>query len=414
MRVSLVLVLGLSACIESGINRVEAPPEAWISEPVADSVLRQSEVPIALAGGVADEYDLPNTLDVQWVLDDGAPMTAYASAEGVVFGEIPGDLALGEHHVRLDALDSDGMGTSVSVTFSMIGPPGAPTVNITAPDDGSSALVGDAITFVGEASDLSTELDDLSFAWVSSIDGALTGEISGGGRSALFTNTLSLGEHTITLFATDSDGEVGQDSIVVSVMPVEETDPEEPQEPEPGDLIFTEFMVNPNAAADEDGEWVELYNTSGSTLDIVNYSFHDDDTDSWTFDASVLVAPHSYIVLCANPDPRQNGGVPCDGWFFRNPNGVMPPSNLGHGTGVAIANNDDELSLTSPTGVDIDLFDYNDTDSDPIEAEMSFGLDPGCLDGVCNDDIDNWCVQTSLQSGMSEPGTPGLPNDPCF
>ena len=173
-------------------------------------------------------------------------------------------------------------------------------------------------------------------------------------------------------------------------------------------VVFNEIMYHP-ATNETALEWVELYNTSGRTLDIAGYSFHDDASDEWVFDASVLVAPHGYMVLCANMNPRKNGGVSCDGWFYRQPMGEAPPPGSGHGGGVAIANNDDELELTAPDGTDIDLFDYNDTNSDPIEDAMSFGLDPSHMNGVDNDDVGNWCIQTTIQSGMTEAGTPGQP-----
>jgi hypothetical protein len=314
---------------------------------------------------------------------------------------------VGIHSLDLLVEDEDGDGTSASVDFEIGGPLGAPTVEITAPAEGSSYAELESITFTGLASDLSTAPEDLTFAWSSDLDGDLGGAISGGGQSALITDALSIGTHVVTLSATDADGEVGSDTVTVII------EDATPTPPEPGDLIFSEVMVDPNVVADEDGEWVELYNTSGSTLDLAGYSFHDDGTDWWVFDSSVLVAPHDYVVICANPDSGENGGIPCDAWFYRFPNGDEPTGGTGHGSGVAIANNDDELTLTGPDGVDIDRFDYDDTDSDPIEAAMSFGLDPNKLDGTLNDDVANWCVQTTLLSGAGEPGTPGQANDPC-
>ena len=44
----------------------------------------------------------------------------------------------------------------------------------------------------------------------------------------------------------------------------------------------------------------------------------------------------------------------------------------------------------------------------------AMGVDPTKLDGVSNDDVANWCVQTTVLYGMTDPGTPGAPNDPCF
>lgn len=402
-----VLVLFLAACgSENKIDRVNAPPDIDITEPLVDAVLHQGDDGL-LQAVVSDDVDAARDLAVTWALDGGAATPVSADADGNVSAPLDlSTLELGEHTIDMAATDLDDDTGVASVQFTLAGPLGAPVTLITAPDDASTFGIGVSITFTGEANDASTAADDLVFAWSSSIDGPLAGAISGGGQSALITDALSAGTHTITLDVTDTDGEVGSDSITVDIT-------DEPDEPEPGELIFTEVMVDPNAVEDQRGEFVELYNTSGRTLDLVNYSFHDDGVDLWVFDISVPVAPHSYVVVCANADTALNGGVACDTWFYRNPDGDEPPSGSGHGQGIAIANNDDELELTSPAGVDIDVFDYNDTDSDAIIAGASFGLDPNFLDGVSNDDIAHWCVQTTVQSGMTDAGTPGSENDAC-
>lgn len=406
---ALLVFAGLAGCgSDTKIDRVNKEPVVHVTAPEEGALFRQGELIVA-TGDVADTFDDPPALEVTWQLDEAEATPAEVDAEGNTSLNLDtAALSVGEHRLTLTAVDSDGAPASAFVTFDVAGPLGPPLVEITAPDDGLVVLPGTSITFTGMASDTTTPADDLDFDWSSSLDGELLGAISGDGQSALLIDTLTIGVHTITLTATDGDGEIGQDSITVTV----EEEPD-PVEPEPGDLIFSEVMVNPNQAADEDGEWVELYNTSGSTLDIQGYSFHDDGADYWIFDTSITVEPHGFIVLCANPNPSVNGGVPCDGWFYRNPMGEMPPADRGHGSGVAIANNDDELELTSPDGVDIDVFDYNDTDSDPIEPGMSFGLDPKKMDGVLNDDAANWCVGTTVLHGMTDVGTPGQANDPC-
>lgn len=405
------MILLLVACAsDTKIDRVNDAPTASIEAPLEGELFRQGAGLVGLRGTVADTYDDPPALTVSWVVDDGASVPVTADADGLVSLDLDAStLALGEHEARLDVVDTDGDGGTVSVRFEIGGPLGPPLVEITDPDDGLTVVVGTAITFVGAASDTTTPAEGLTFTWSSDLDGELPGAITGGGQSALLTSWLSVGAHVITLSVGDGDGEVGSDSIGVVIEDI----PEDPPEPEPGDLIFSEVMVNPNAAADEDGEWVELYNTSGYTIDITGYSFHDDGADYWVFDAPIQVDPHGFIVLCANPNPAVNGGVTCDGWFYRNPMGEMPSEGQGHGSGVAIANNDDELVLTSPAGVDIDVFDYDDTDSDPIETGMGFGLDPTRMDGVSNDDVGNWCVQTTVLAEGMDPGTPGQANDAC-
>ena len=169
---------------------------------------------------------------------------------------------------------------------------------------------------------------------------------------------------------------------------------------EAGDLVFSEFMVNPQVVADEVGEWVELYNTSGAPIDVTGYSFHDDDADNWVLEGPLVVGAHDYLVLCADLNPSVNGGVPCDGWFLRDP----------LGEGLALANNPDELVLSRPDGVQIDWVHYEPS---WFQAGAASGVNPDQLEGGANDYAEAWCVQTTVMTSGGEPGTPGVENDAC-
>ncbi|MEZ4317726.1 MAG: lamin tail domain-containing protein [Myxococcota bacterium] len=189
--------------------------------------------------------------------------------------------------------------------------------------------------------------------------------------------------------------------------PVEEPDPEpEPeipavQEAQPGDLVFSELMINPEVVDDENGEWVELYNTASYPIDVAGYSFHDLDYDSWDLTGPFLVPPGGYFVLCAETSMDLNGGVPCDGWFSR----------VSLGGGLALANVPDEVVLTRPDGVEIDRLEYG---ADWFTSGVAIGLDPSVLDSTGNDSLDVWCDQVTVISTGGEPGTPGEENDPCW
>lgn len=404
-----LLPMLLPACgVDSTVKRINASPEVEILLPEEAMQFRQPE-PVLLSARFADDQPL-SELSVRYRLDGGEWVDSEMNADGLLEAQwSSADLAWGEHRLEVSAEDADGGAGIDNALFTVAGLVSPPLVEITTPADASEFLLGDIIPFSGQATDEATLPEELVFSWNSDIQPGPWAGVSGGGLSNWITGELIAGTHVITLSATDTDGDVGTDQITITI-----TDGNTiPIPPEPGDLIFTEFMVNPDSVEDHYGEWVEMYNTSGQTLDITGYSFHDDASDLWVFDQSVLVQPHGYLVLCAHMSPAINGGVPCDGWFYRQPMGEAPPAGWGHGSGVAIANNDDELVLTAPDGTDIDVFDYNDTDSDPIEAAMSFGLDPGHLDGQENDLIRNWCVQYTIINGMTEPGTPGQANDPC-
>lgn len=173
-------------------------------------------------------------------------------------------------------------------------------------------------------------------------------------------------------------------------------------DPKVGDLIFSEIMVQPKEVADVDGEWVELYNTSGYGIQIQGYSFHDDDFDKYVIEDDYVVMPGDYLVLCANVDATKNGGVPCDVGFNR--------TTMGGDGAMALGNNGDEVVLSLPDGTEIDWLYY---DAKWYVDGVASGLDPDHLDGEENNQLMYWCEQTTVVSTGGEPGTPGRINDDC-
>jgi hypothetical protein len=385
----------LTACgNDTELKRRHDPPAVDITAPEDGSTLRQGRDLLALTGLVDDSFDSPDKLDVSLTIGDGEPIVLIAADDGTIATEASiDDQPVGPVTIVLTAVDTDGESASDSIVLDVGGPLGAPTVEITTPEEGATFDEGDTVSFRGDATDSTTAPDDLVFTWNSDLDGELVGAISSGGASALIAGGLSAGTHTITLTATDTDGESGSASIIVVVAA-------EVIEAEPGDLVFSEMMVDPNAVDDTVGEWVELYNTSGSPIDVAGYTFRDDDVDSWVLDGPLMVAAGDYVVLCADMDTATNGGIPCDGSFFRDSTG----------NGLALANGPDELVLTRPDGTEIDWLHYDDT---WYTVGVALGLDPGYLDGGSNDDPTHWCDQTTIEAGATEPGTPGAINDPC-
>ncbi len=406
--VAALLAGSLTGCqLDQGISRIPSPPT--VSLDAVDPPLRQDGPVVQLDGAVSDEHDAPADLALSWTLDD-APWSPEVTREaGLVSVPLdPAVLSVGRHLVGLSARDSDGDMAEAWVTVAVLGPTGAPVVRITTPDDGVTFAVGETVAFQGVADDLSTAADDLQMAWSSDLDGALPGAISADGSSALITSALREGTHEITLTATDRDGESGDDAVSVVIGAADPTDTGEPatEEPgidaEPGDLVLSEFMVDPDVVYDTAGEWFELYNTSGSRIEIQGYTLRDDDYDTWDIDVSMIIPPHSYFLVCAEMDPTYNGGVHgCDAEFYRP---QMPPP------GMAFGNSGDEIVLVRPDGAEIDRLEY---DAAWVKTGKATGVDPAFLDSDNNDVLANWCAQTSVITDGGEPGTPGQENDPC-
>lgn len=396
LRLALVtLALLLTACPQPvGVSRLNSAPTVSVVAPLLDELFRQGEGDITLTAEVFDTHDTPEELVIHWSIDGMEAIPATADADGIATTAVsPDSLTTGAHEAVVVVTDSDGDTATAGVRFLVGGPLGAPEVSITAPDDGSTYLIQESVTFRGQASDETTPPSDLSFLWESDRDGVLSGAVTAGGESLLLAEGMSAGTHLVTLTVTDSDGESGTDFVTVTLS-------EDDVIAEPGDLVFSEFMVNPQVVDDEIGEWVELYNTSGSAIDLGGYTFHDDDLDSWVLEGPLVVAPHSFFVICANTDPNVNGGVPCDGWFLRDPlNG-----------GMALANSPDEIVLSRPDGVEIDWVHY---ESDWFVPGAASGVSPDQLGGGLNDYAEAWCVQTTVMTSGGEPGTPGVENDLC-
>jgi hypothetical protein len=400
------VTLGLLACAsEPSIRRLPADPTVEITAPEDGQIVRQGEqAALTFESLVDDSYTPLDELVLRWELD-GELHVGAADEQGVGLWTAPDQaLELGEHMLSLTVVDSDKDRATAELTYVVLGPLGAPSVEITAPDDGTSVFVGEEISFRGVASDLTTPSEDLVHVWSSNKGGPIKGVLLGeDGASVVFTDALVLGTHTVRLVVTDEDGEVGEDSISVHV--VEElietgdTGTLTPPEPEPGDLVISEMMINPTAADDDFGEWVEIYNTGSRAVDLFGYSIHDEDFDRYVFEVPLLIPGRGYVVLCASVDMTVNGGVPCNGVFRRESAGALA---LGNGT--------DEVILSRPDGVIIDRIDYNDA---WFASGVALGLDPSFLEMAPNNDPGRWCNQSTVVLSSGEPGTPGAENDTC-
>ena len=87
-----------------------------------------------------------------------------------------------------------------------------PTATISSPSDFSTYAYGDSITFNGSGDDTEDgTLSGSSLVWTSSIGGQI------GTGTPLQRNDLSVGKHTITLTATDSNGATGSDEVKITV-----------------------------------------------------------------------------------------------------------------------------------------------------------------------------------------------------
>lgn len=162
----------------------------------------------------------------------------------------------------------------------------------------------------------------------------------------------------------------------------------------PGDIIVNEIMQNPAVISDNDGEYVEVYNTTNATIDIEGWILKDKDNDSHTIaNGSPLEVPAGgFLVLGRNSDSSVNGGVPVD-YQYAN---------------FQLSNSSDEVILEE-NGVTIDSVGYDDGSTFPDPNGFSMELLSTALDNSIGG---NWATADSLATyGTGDNrGTPGAQN----
>jgi hypothetical protein len=176
-------------------------------------------------------------------------------------GQSPGAHASGL--VRVIA--SDGFNTSEDRSdgpFSVA--PKAPSVSVLRPVPGAVFTHGAPMIFEAIALDLEQDwLPNAAFAWASDQDGLL-------GSGSPFSATLSLGQHRITLTATDGDGLSASEQITVTVSG--ETRP---------DLSISADAIIPSwdPAVCSQG-WISALPQNVVTDTVATVSFHDGDPEN--------------------------------------------------------------------------------------------------------------------------------------
>jgi len=218
----------------------------------------------------------------------------------------------------------------------------------------TTAVVGTAISFDASQS--------------SDTDGTITGyswQFGDGssGNGIITTHTFATaGTYPVLLTITDNDGSSSSQEIQIhiseSAQSVSTT----------SSIVFNEFLTNPESGS----EWIELYNTSNTSIDLTGYTLFDG-TGQIASPTSTIVS-HGFIIIELNSNKLNNSG--------------------------------DILILKQPDSTTIDQVSYgnwndgNSTDNAPAPekgstlARISDGYDT-------NTDANDWHETTTLTKGTA-------------
>lgn len=171
-----------------------------------------------------------------------------------------------------------------------------------------------------------------------------------------------------------------------------------------GDVIITELMINPGAVSDTKGEYIELYNTTDTKININGWLVRiGNKSVAINKDGGLLIQPNGFLVLGNNGDYTSNGAVHVDyayGSALSLVNGSTNTINL-----IWNGNSIDKVMLN--------LADYGNTNA---TTGTSLSLDPGAFSSTANDTASSWCLTPKTDTyklAGGDWGTPGAANAPC-
>ncbi len=192
---------GATGQAQIAVTITPTPPVVTITAPAAGATVFAGN-PVTFTGTAADATDGNLAASLTWLSDRDGSIGVGASITTSA-------LTVGTHQITARALDSGGLSGQAQITVVVRPPNALPQVTITAPADGSSALL--PLTLTGTAMDAENGNLGASIQWRSDRNGVL------GTGASLTVPTLATGAHLLTATVTDADGGVGTASVTVTV-----------------------------------------------------------------------------------------------------------------------------------------------------------------------------------------------------
>ncbi|MBM4341928.1 MAG: lamin tail domain-containing protein [Deltaproteobacteria bacterium] len=174
-----------------------------------------------------------------------------------------------------------------------------------------------------------------------------------------------------------------------------------------GNLVINEIMAHTAEIDDKDGQWIELYNPTGTPVKIKDWKLEVKNgvggkQKTHVIAADITVPSKGFLVLAANTNKILNGGVTAAYAF-----------NPALGGGLLLEPTTDTLSLIDVPGKKlVDQVAYG-TLTPPIKTNVSLQLDPKYATTTQNNVKLYWCYGDQPIGQSGNLGTPGAPNASC-
>jgi hypothetical protein len=195
----------------------------------------------------------------------------------------------------------------------------------------------------------------------------------------------------------------------------------------PNDIVITELMIDPDGTED-DTEYFEVYNTTTTDIDMQNWMIKDISSSSraHTIATSVIVPANNYAVFALRADAALNQGITNVDYEYGFESPASGNANMDQyprfnnessfDDSDSSDNEVDGITITSPTGIDIDSVAYDYGYGTAPIGWPAQGLDDGAsyesntFDALSNDLAAAWNRATAVYGTENQLGTPGFSN----